>query len=284
MKDRVLYILVFMGILFSQSLAQNGLVKTYFRNGELESEIFYVKDAIDGTAKWYYENGVLKQEVNFMLGKLNGWVRTFYENSAPKEEYYVKDGRLDGLYKVFYDNGGVKSITTFENGLKKDKKTFAFDKTLLPPKIEPALKKEESVQVANNETVPAKNSAPVSKRKIIQAPKDGLKIDENEEELFFMAVEESPEPIGGMAAIMDKIKYPALAKQAKVEGEVIVRAYVNEIGMVTGTQIVKGIGLGCDEVALNAVKSTPFRPGKQRGKPVKVQLNIPIKFTLSKSS
>lgn len=261
---------------FSVVFAQNGLVQTYYANGATESEVFYVRDAIDGTAKWYYENGVLKEEKNYMLGKLNGWVRTFYENSAPKEEYFITDGRLDGLYKTFYDNGGIKTITEYDNGLKKSTKTFAYDKTLAPPKIE--IKKEEPVQVAQETPVAEKPAAKTRKNNSVNVPKDGLKIYDEDVMPFLLALDQKPEPIGGIPAIMDKVKVPELAKQAKVQGEVVVRAFVNEIGMVTATQLIKGLGFGCDEVARNAVQKTPFRPGKAQGKPVKAQIDISVRF------
>ena len=59
---------------------------------------------------------------------------------------------------------------------------------------------------------------------------------------------------------------------------VFVRAYVDETGSVTRAEVIKGIGLGCDEAALDAVLNTKFNPGKQRGKPIKVQVVIPISF------
>jgi len=93
-------------------------------------------------------------------------------------------------------------------------------------------------------------------------------------------VEEMPEPIGGIKAIQEKIVYPEIAKRAGVEGKVYVLAFVDESGTVTKTQLIKGIGAGCDEAALNAVQKTKFKPGKQRGKPVKVQVSIPIVFKL----
>jgi periplasmic protein TonB len=49
---------------------------------------------------------------------------------------------------------------------------------------------------------------------------------------------------------------------------------------VTSAKIIKGLGAGLDEAALNAVKETKFKPGKQRGKAVKVQVSIPIVFKL----
>lgn len=101
-----------------------------------------------------------------------------------------------------------------------------------------------------------------------------------EEPTYFVAVEEMPEPIGGIAAIQSKIVYPEIAKRAGVEGKVYVLAFVDETGTVTDAKIIKGIGAGCDEAALDAVKKTKFKPGKQRGKPVKVQVSIPVVFKL----
>lgn len=99
-----------------------------------------------------------------------------------------------------------------------------------------------------------------------------------EEPAYFVAVEEMPEPIGGLNSIQAKIVYPELARRAGIEGKVFVRAYVDETGSVTRAEVIKGIGLGCDEAALDAVLNTKFNPGKQRGKPIKVQVVIPISF------
>jgi len=109
-------------------------------------------------------------------------------------------------------------------------------------------------------------------------PKEEKKVEE--EPTYFVAVEEMPEPIGGIKAIQEKIIYPEIAKRAGVEGKVYVLAFVDESGAVTKAQVLKGIGAGCDEAALNAVLKTKFKPGKQRGKPVKVQVSIPIIFKL----
>jgi len=104
--------------------------------------------------------------------------------------------------------------------------------------------------------------------------------EKNEAPTYFVAVEEMPEPIGGIKAIQEKIIYPEIAKRAGVEGKVYVLAFVDENGTVTKAQIIKGIGAGCDEAALDAVRQTKFKPGKQRGVPVKVQVSIPIIFKL----
>ncbi|RPI64905.1 MAG: energy transducer TonB [Ignavibacteriales bacterium] len=110
-------------------------------------------------------------------------------------------------------------------------------------------------------------------------PKEDKKIVE-EEPVYFVAVEEMPEPIGGIGEIQKKIVYPEIAKRAGVEGKVYVLAFVDESGNVTDAKIIKGIGAGCDEAALDAVKKTKFKPGKQRGKAVRVQVSIPVVFKL----
>jgi protein TonB len=110
-------------------------------------------------------------------------------------------------------------------------------------------------------------------------PKKDNKIVE-EEPTFFVAVEEMPSPIGGIGAIQSKIKYPEIARRAGLEGTVYILAYLNEDGIVVKTEIAKGIGGGCDEEAEKAVKESRFTPGKQRGKPVKVKVMIPVKFQL----
>lgn len=115
----------------------------------------------------------------------------------------------------------------------------------------------------------------------VAAPPPPPKVEEEEAEpVFFVAVEEMPAPVGGIAAIQSKIVYPEIAKRAGVQGRVYVKAYVDEVGKVTKVELIRGIGAGCDEAAMKAVNSVMFSPGKQRGKPVKVQVTVPVLFRL----
>ena len=102
----------------------------------------------------------------------------------------------------------------------------------------------------------------------------------SEEPQYFVAVENMPEPIGGIAAIQSKIVYPEIAKRAGVEGTVYIKAYVDKNGKVTKAVVLRGIGAGCDKAAVKAVEETKFIPGKQRGKPVNVMVSIPVVFRL----
>lgn len=97
---------------------------------------------------------------------------------------------------------------------------------------------------------------------------------------IFVIVEEMPKLIGGLSDLQKKIHYPEIAKKAGVEGRVIVQFVVNEQGAVTDPVVVRGIGAGCDEEAIRAVQEARFTPGKQRGKPVRVKMSLPITFKL----
>ena len=101
-----------------------------------------------------------------------------------------------------------------------------------------------------------------------------------EEPIIFVAVEEMPKPIGGLKAIQEKVFYTEIGRRAGIGGTVYIEAIIDEEGNVINATVKKGIGGGLDEEALNAVLNTKFVPGKQRGKPVKVKLVIPIKFVL----
>ena len=101
----------------------------------------------------------------------------------------------------------------------------------------------------------------------------------------FKVVEQMPSFPDGQAALLrylaQNIEYPTIAKENGVEGMVVVQFVVERDGSIAGANVVKGIGAGCDEEALRVVRGMPkWQPGKQRGQPVRVQFNLPIRFKL----
>lgn len=110
-------------------------------------------------------------------------------------------------------------------------------------------------------------------------PAEEKKEEEPEPEIF-VVVEEMPDLIGGLAEIQKNIRYPEIARKAGVEGRVIIQFVVDESGNVVDPTVVRGIGAGCDEEALRVVREAKFKPGKQRGKSVKVKMSLPITFKL----
>ncbi len=115
-------------------------------------------------------------------------------------------------------------------------------------------------------------------------PAPGTKAENpSAKEDHFVVVEKMPELKGGMAELQQKVSYPEAARNAGIEGRVIVQFIVNEEGQVENPQIIKGIGGGADEEALRVVKQTEFTPGYQKGQPVRVQYSLPIIFKLSEN-
>lgn len=104
--------------------------------------------------------------------------------------------------------------------------------------------------------------------------------EEEPEEDFFVAVENMPELKGGLAGLQKKINYPEMARKAGIEGRVIIQFVVTENGSVEDPRVIRGIGGGADEEALRVVREAEFEPGRQRGKPVRVQYSLPITFQL----
>ena len=107
-----------------------------------------------------------------------------------------------------------------------------------------------------------------------------------EEMEIISAVEKMPEYIGGTEAmyvfIHTHLEYPQEAKDAGVEGRVFVSFWVDVDGSLKGIEVMKGIGYGCDEAAMAVMRKMPlWKPGEQRGKPIKVRYTVPIQFKLS---
>ncbi len=94
-------------------------------------------------------------------------------------------------------------------------------------------------------------------------------------------LDKQPVPVGGMESILKNIKYPEDAKKDKIEGKVLVRAFINENGVVTNVKIEEGNNKLLIDAALNAVKATKFTPGELKGKKVQAEVVVPIVFKLS---
>lgn len=107
---------------------------------------------------------------------------------------------------------------------------------------------------------------------------DQKPIEKPVDNVYRSAVEEMPEPYGGMASVYSRVVYPEAAKQAGIRGTVYVLAFIDETGVVRRALLSKGIGGGCDEVAVAAVRRTRFIPGKHKDEPVKVQMLIAVNF------
>ncbi len=102
-----------------------------------------------------------------------------------------------------------------------------------------------------------------------------------------LQVEKMPEFPGGEAKLMEflysNLQYPAFEKEAGISGSCYLTFVVEKDGSITGIRVLKGVpqGSGCDQEALRVLKKMPaWKPGNHNGRAVRVQFNLPIKFTL----
>jgi periplasmic protein TonB len=137
---------------------------------------------------------------------------------------------------------------------------------------------EEKIEV--NFDVDVKETTVIKEVIIAEAP-----VEEKADEIFDV-VETQPNPPGGMSGwnqyLSKNLKYPTQARRMGIEGTVIVVFVVNTDGSIQDVEVLRGIGGGCDEEALRVVKEAPkWEPGKQRGRPVRTRMRLPIRFKLS---
>lgn len=112
-------------------------------------------------------------------------------------------------------------------------------------------------------------------------PQKPEKADATDED-HYIVVEQMPKLKGGLEGLASKVTYPEPARQAGIEGRVIVQFIVNEEGKVENPKVIRGIGGGADEEALRVVRQAEFEAGKQQGEAVRVQYSLPIIFSLEK--
>ena len=109
--------------------------------------------------------------------------------------------------------------------------------------------------------------------------------DGDEESEIFVIVEDMPEFPGGELAlrkyIADHVKYPVIAAENGIQGKVYVTFVVDKDGSITNARVARPVDPALDQEALRVVNSLPkWKPGKQRGKPVRVSYTVPINFQL----
>ncbi len=262
--------------LFNITSAQNknGLIKEYYPNDTLKSSINFKDNVREGEAKFYYSNGQLKQELTYVNGKVDGLVKDYNENGKLKELYNIEDGKREGPTSIFDSTGVYLKDIEFIAG------------KLVPPKSVITEKKNNS-EIADKDKGKKEETQKLvesRKKKVVEGmlPPTIKEKDLSDDPAYFLSAEIMPEPVGGMEAIMRRLSYPSEARNKGIEGTVKVLTFIDQYGEVEDAKVVKGIGYGCDEAARTAIFYTKFRPGIQRGKPVKVQMVIPIKFSLPK--
>lgn len=189
-------------------------------------------------------------------------------------------------YKT-YDDTDVKDLGKQNNNMEE---ILEVPPTEQPPPPPPKIQQPQIIEVPDEEEIKEEikvefdaeitEDTKVSEITITEVEQPKEDVDE-----VFLVVEESASPQGGMQAFYEyvnkKVKYPAQARRMGIEGKVFVEFVINRDGSIQDVKAIKGIGAGCDEEAVRVIQSAPaWKPGKQRGKPVRQRMVLPITFKL----
>ncbi|MBQ8832344.1 MAG: energy transducer TonB [Paludibacteraceae bacterium] len=158
-----------------------------------------------------------------------------------------------------------------------------------PPPPPPAVQEVEVLNVVEDdvetETIEI-NTEDDKDVEVVIAPPVEAPVEEEEEEVVFMVVETMPEFPGGQQALFkylgENVKYPVIAQENGIQGRVICQFVVNKDGSIVDVVVVRSSGEpSLDKEALRVINSMPkWKPGKQRGKPVRVKYTVPVNFRL----
>ena len=186
----------------------------------------------------------------------------------------------------FYDDGAAMDLGQLENNFEE---MMEVPITEQPPPPPPKIEQPQIIEVPDEEEIEEEIEIDldieVTEETVIE---EVVFEDVPEEEVadeIFTVVEDQPTPPGGMSAfyqyVSKNMKYPAQARRMGIEGRVFVQFVVDKDGTITEVQAIKGIGAGCDEEAERVLRNAPkWKPGKQRGRAVKVRMVLPITFKL----
>ncbi|MGD9327781.1 MAG: TonB family protein [Cyclobacteriaceae bacterium] len=186
----------------------------------------------------------------------------------------------------FYDDGELMDLGQVSDEFED---VMEIPPTEQPPPPPPKIQQPEIIEVPDEEEIEEEIEVDldveITEETVVEDIVFDEPVEEEVAEEIFTIVEDQPTPKGGMAAFYEyvgkKLKYPAQARRMGIEGKVFVEFVVDKDGTITNVQTIKGIGAGCDEEAKRVIEASPkWNPGKQRGRPVKVRMILPITFKL----
>ncbi|MFM7216883.1 MAG: energy transducer TonB [Bacteroidota bacterium] len=192
------------------------------------------------------------------------------------------------------DNAMTEAITLAEPP-PIDKTTPPPPPVIPPPPVQQTIKftppkvvKDEEVQEPppTQEEVKETQVSTVTQegnKDVVDVPEDPVVSDDDGK--IFTVVEEMPTFPGGEEKLFEylrkNIKFPPVARENGIQGRVFVTFVVDKDGKVKDARVLRGVGGGCDEEALRVIRNMPdWKSGKQNGRPVSVQYNLPVNFTL----
>jgi protein TonB len=192
----------------------------------------------------------------------------------------------------FYDDGNIIDLgdvtSTFEDIVE-------VPPTQQPPTPQPKIVQPKIIEIPDEEEImediEIDLDVEMTEDQVIDQPvfkEMEMEVQEEKVDEIFTIVEQQPEPVGGIRAFYDyvsqNLKYPKTAQRSNIQGRVYIEFVVEKDGRLTDIKVIKGIGGGCDEEASRIIGEAPsWKPGKQRGRPVRVKMVMPILFRLEEA-
>lgn len=186
-----------------------------------------------------------------------------------------------------YDDTGLMELGQVEDDFED---IMDIPPTEQPPPPPPVVQLPEIIEVPDEEEIEEEIEVDldveVTEETVIEDIVFEEAPEEEEVDEIFTIVEDKPTFPGGDGAMYKylgkSIDYPSQARRMGIEGRVFVQFIVDKDGSIKEVQAIKGIGAGCDEEAVRVIKAMPsWKPGKQRGRPVKVRMVLPVFFKLN---
>lgn len=143
---------------------------------------------------------------------------------------------------------------------------------------------DDDVELEQQDIISSEDDASAAQTETFVAPV----VEEEEEESaqqIFTVVEKQPEFPGGTAELFKylskAIKYPVIAQENGIQGRVVCSFVVNRDGSIVDIQVMRGVDPSLDKEAVRVISEMPkWKPGEQRGKPVRVRFILPVQFRL----
>ncbi len=290
------------GLLKSEKYVRSGILdgisKEYFDNGELKVVSIYNKGALEKITKFDYDS-------NF-VPTYDAYVGRSKRNKKSQEDFIcnldICPEPLEGIkgieQKLVYPPlAKEKGIEGFVLVTAKVNKKGIVEKVKVIQKLglgfdEAAIRAvKKTVFIPgqqNGENVNAEVTFKINFR-LKKKPQKQKTITENKiakndstkpKEIIICKGNECPELKESVNEFLQRIKYPPQAKRKKIKGDVIIEAKINDLGFVISTNVVKGIGYGCDVEARLQVLRTQFIPAEKEGKEVDSIVKIRVPFGL----
>ena len=159
-----------------------------------------------------------------------------------------------------------------------------------PPPPAPAVAEvltvvEDDVDLEQQDIVSSEDDATAAQTETFVAPVVEEEEEEESAQQIFTVVEKQPEFPGGTAELFKylskAIKYPVIAQENGIQGRVVCSFVVNRDGSIVDIQVMRGVDPSLDKEAIRVISEMPkWKPGEQRGKPVRVRFILPVQFRL----